>query len=148
MKKKLLAFAMVMLMFPVAILFTACGGGLQTGVNYVFDRAEVSWASNEEKELFLTMTEMTEEEFLAGLTGSDNDSTVKFNEDGTVTSTYGSHSITMHYVVEGDTVKVYRDAEKTQESGSMKIVGNTLVQEDKLEDGMNSTVKLIYKVQG
>ena len=124
MKKKLLAFAMVMLMFPVAILLTACGGGLQTGVNYVFDKAEISWASNEEKELFLTMTDMTEAELTAGMS-EQNDTVIVFNEDGTLSMTYSENSdpITMYYVVEGNTLKVYRDEAKEKKSAVGKWEG-------------------------
>ena len=150
MKKRILAIAFVMLMFPLALLLTACGGGqLEVGKNYVYDKAEIVWGSNEEKDAFLSMSDMTEEEMLAGMTGSLAEASVVFNEDGTVDTIMGGEvEMTMYYVVEGNTVKVYQDAAKTTVSGEMQIVGNTLVQEQGLMPGEESAtkIKIVYKV--
>lgn len=150
MKKRILALAFVMLMFPVALLLTACGGGeLQVGKTYVFDKIEVAWDAAE-KELFLGTTGMTEEQMLAGSKAMFESQTLVFNEDGTATSTMNMEgeefSQTMYYVVDGDTVTIYQDAEHTESSGSVKVVGSTIVMEEGLEEGMKSKIKVVYKV--
>ena len=151
MKKRILAIAFVVLMFPLALLLTACGGGqLEFGKNYVYDKAEVVWGSNEEKDLFLSMTEMTEAEFLAGMTGQFASQTLVFNEDGTATTKMSfmgqEQTQTMYYVVDGNTLTMYMDAEKTQSTGTAKIEGSTIVMEEALDEGMTTKIKVVFKV--
>ena len=150
MKKRILAIAFVMLMFPLALVLTACGGGkLEYGKAYVFDKMEIVWDAAE-KELFLGMSGMTEEELLGGTQTMFQGQSIVFNEDGTVVTTMTfegeSETQTAYYALEGDTLTVYMDAEKTVSTGTLKVVGSTLVMEEGMEEGMQSKLRVVFKL--
>ena len=128
MKKRILAIAFVMFMFPLALLLTACGGGqLQYGKAYVFDKMEVVWDAAE-KELFLGMSGMTEEELLGGTKAVFEGQSIVFNEDGTVVTTMTfegeTQTQTAYYALNGDTLTVYMDAEKTESTEKVESTEN------------------------
>ena len=150
MKKRILAIAFVVLMFPLALLLTACGGGqIQYGKSYVYDKMEIVWDAAE-KELFLGMSGMTEEELLAGVAGTMAGQSFVINEDGTMVATMTfmgeTETMTSYYTLDGDTLTVYEDAEKTEATGTMKVVGSTLVMEEGMEEGMQSKLRVIFKL--
>ena len=146
MKKKILAIAFVMLMLPVAFLLTACGGGqLQYGKAYVYDKMEMVW-DDAEKELFLGMSGMTEEELLAGVAATMAGQSFVVKEDGTIEATMTimgeTETMTSYYTLEGDTLTIYEDEAKTDATGTMKVVGSTLV----MEAGMQSKLRVVFKL--
>ena len=118
--------------------------GLQIGKTYIVSDIEFNWANEQEKQTFLGS--LSEQQAITIMMAELEDAYVVFNEDGSVLSvSYGDEFIS-YYTVEGDTITIYDDAEKTKFAATLKVVGNTIVQEHVVGDGMSSTVKIIYKI--
>ena len=83
------------------------------------------------------MADMTEAEFLAGMTGQFASQTLVFNEDGTATTRMSfmgqEETQTMYYVVDGNALTMYVDAEKTQSTGTARNPNGRL--EDAIQCG-------------
>ena len=142
MKKKILSFVLAMcMMFPCALLLTACGGGLELGVDYKVDNVEVVWGSEEEKTAILGTK--TEEEYLANY--KNNTGKIKFNEDGTMISTDPEgEERTYYYTADGDILKIYTDQEKQNEVLELTVEGNKLVQKYTVSD-YDTFINVFYK---
>lgn len=156
MKKKLLAIALVLFMFPIALLLTACGGDekdkLQIGKNYVFDKIEITWTNEEEKMFLLDLWNVAEEnEFMVAMQQSFADTVIVFNANNTVVSKKGDEpETTLYYALDEETktITIYENQEQSQVAGTIKIVGDTLVQEQVIMPEFSTKLKITYKLQG
>ena len=144
MKKRLLALAFVILVFPVALLLTACGGSkLQTGKTYVLDSLEIAWGSEQEANMILAG--MTETAFIEQTKAALKKCSIEFKTDGTAVAVNDGEHTTYYYTTEGETVTIYSNAGKTLVEFTLQISGEKLVQEQTIE-GMTTIIKTTYKV--